>query len=145
MRVEPTAYRNIFVSTWLLFCAFDFLVVGGLYSTGEIGEQSLEKFLACLTKILVPYIGAILSFYLAHPVVKKANIAPLKGGAVMSFVVAMFGTLLWNGSVATFIALLPVHRISVEAAIRNIDRYSAMLSWIAAPGVGFFLGTQNRR
>jgi hypothetical protein len=140
MTVGPSILRNSIAAIWLLFCVADLCAILGLYAGDWIGEESLIAGLKCLNRVFVPYLGVILAYYLAT---RRAGEKRGRSLEYMQYLVAISASLIWNGVIFFFLALLLAGNASAEATIQHVDQSSSLLAWIAAPAIGFFFGAHR--
>jgi hypothetical protein len=114
--------------------------LGVLFFAGAVTGPAVPKFLAEISSIYAPYLGAMLVYFFATKA-KKEKPPRLNR---LAFQVALGASLLWNLVVLCLLfQVLGVLRgsrsdLNLDKALSSARAAGACLSWIASPAIGFF-------
>lgn len=139
MKTSKAKARQVMALLWFFFFAINIMAVVYLYLSGWI---EADNFWACISQLnaaYATYVGVVFFFYFgSQSQVKKDR---RRSGA--PFIIALLGSLLWNGIILLFILRLLLLQGTVEDSIEQIERISATLSWLVAPSIGYYFGVSS--
>ena len=139
IKISKTKARQGMALLWFFFFAINVLAVAYLYVSGWI---EADNFWACLSQLnaaYATYVGVVLLFYFGS----RSQVKQDRRRAGAPFVIALLGSLLWNGVILLFIVRLLLLQGSVEDSIEQIERISATFSWLVAPCIGYYFGVSS--
>lgn len=142
MRVDQM-YRNVFAMTWSGFCIAALAIVLALYYSGWVGDVALHDLLWSLNRAFAPYLGVVISFYLVRSASSTRRTPVPASSDAVPFVAAMLTSVIWNAVMLLFLVMLATHKLTVKPVVDGIDQYNGMLSWLAAPGIGFYFASRK--
>jgi len=131
------AARNILLIVWVGFFVLNMAGIFYLYLDNWIERDNFLAALNQLNASYLPFIGAILAFYLGHAQRSKSMEAVHIG---IAFYLALVFSVLWNVVIFLFI-LPPIWGVGmIEEAIQNIKDIGSLLSWLVFPAMGYYFG-----
>ncbi len=139
IKVTKTKARTVMALIWVVFFFANMLAVVYLYVDEWIGADNFQLSLSQLSSSYATYVGVVILFYFGSR--KQIKTDRRRAGA--PFVLALAGSLLWNGIITLFIVQLLFQRGTIEDAIEQIEFISATLSWLVAPLVGYYFGVSS--
>jgi len=125
---------------------FFFLALGiffYLYSGKWIEDDNFTAALSVLNTLYVPYLGVITLFYFGAPGKRRRTALDAGGRSGTAAGLALAGSLLWNCGVIFFVVRLAFHYGLIEVALDKMKVLGSMLSWLAAPAIGFFFARSS--
>jgi hypothetical protein len=129
--------RRIMAFTWLGFAVLQLAMVLYLYLRDWIGEENFRSALAQINASYVPYVGAILTFYLAE----RRRAVPAEERAGLPFGIAWGTSLVWNLVLAVFMFRVVMLNAAIEQTLKLTHDVGSMLSWLVAPAVGYYFSS----
>jgi hypothetical protein len=132
------SHRGVLAAVWLAGFCLSFSIVYFLHLTHHINsDQNYALAISQLKTAFVPFLLIVLTFYFSdkrHEPLREPN-----GAFVVAFLVSAF----WNIVVASPLIWVMAGKDTIEAAIRNIQTTSNVLSFIVGPAIGFYFGARH--
>jgi hypothetical protein len=136
--MSDTMARDIVTWTWLALFLMVLLILAAMYATGWIGQEWFEKLLSQISRLYAPYVGAVVTFHFAAGREHRGS------ASANALAIALLSAVIWNGLNLTGLALLWGAKIEADGAITVMDK-GANISWLIAPGMGYFFGSAGER
>ncbi len=137
---SEAARRTLFL-LWAGFFVTNAGVVFYLYFGNWIEKDNFHNALEVLGSTYEAYVGLMVAFYLGHVIKPKPRVKDTYAG--MPFVVALVGSVLWNGAITAFILRLLLHLGTIEDAMRNVTFLASRLSWLVAGAIGYYFANPS--
>ena len=106
----------------------------GLYGIEYVETDRFHALVAQLSASYAVYVGVVLAFVFSSP---KAP-PPPRSHRRLAFALAMGPSLLWNTLVLGLLLRVYLQWAGVKSATEDIAFLGSTLSWIVAPGLGFY-------
>lgn len=133
--MRPRTARWLLFLTWFLFFLLQMGIVVFLYLDKWIEEDNFKAALQQVNASFA-YLGVMITYLLSHKRERGAQ-----GTTGVSFLVAMAGSLMFNGVLSAFLVRLLFKSGTIEDSIKQMALLGSLLSWLVAPAIGFYFAT----
>jgi cytosine/uracil/thiamine/allantoin permease len=140
LRARLSVARIKLAAIWFAFFCLNMGIILHLYLGDWIEEDNFKSAVSELNTSYVTYLGVIVTFYLTAP----ANHPVQRPRDKMSHTVAILGSLIWNLTISVFIVRLALGYGTIEDSVEQVEYFSSLLSWFAAPAIGFYFANASR-
>jgi len=131
--------RKILAFTWVGCFIVAILIGMFIYSKEWIDDPALIRFLKEISKIYLPFVGAILGYFLQRRIKIAGSAVSESTGLLLAFIFS----LLWNLLILFFLVPLAFKIGNFNKAMSNIDSVAEIFSWLVAGSIGYFFATEK--